>query len=133
MKIIAIGLMFLFYPQRPESRWFYLTSSKQESYHYDLKTLTKYEHKKVRVWLKSELRPKIKPVPKVYSTKALYEINCVDETLRVTQDIHYGKSGNLIKSLSAQNAQWEIMPPDSIGEILIKTICKVAYTRPPGF
>jgi hypothetical protein len=60
----------------------------------------------------------------------LYELNCRDSTIRVTSSTDYDYLGTVLGSYQADYARWEDVVPESVGETIIRTVCRPYNEQP---
>jgi hypothetical protein len=54
----------------------------------------------------------------------LFELKCPSYEYRITSHVEYDPKGNVLKSLSTKEAEWEDIVPDSLSQIVLKTACR---------
>jgi hypothetical protein len=53
-----------------------------------------------------------------------YELKCKAHQVRVTDTVEYDQNGNVAVSESTPRAKWKDAVPESVGEGILKSVCK---------
>jgi hypothetical protein len=81
-----------------------------------------------RAWtMRNHLKPTTEAGITFESAKALNEFNCALDAIRTLQLIHFSGQRGLGSVVSTVNhtGSWSVVSPESIGEVALKTVCKV--------
>jgi hypothetical protein len=57
----------------------------------------------------------------------LYELKCKTDELRVKSRTEYERDGHVLESDEYQNESWSDVIPDSIGDSIMKTVCRTPH------
>ena len=130
--IIFIGLLIFGYAEVWGADWKYYTYTLLGDNFYDTKGITLEPNGMVRVWVKIVFSEKgrIEVVTK-FGEKfkdatfyiELYELDCKGRKAHSLKSIYYTEEGDLLKS-HLEEGDWDLILPDSMGEILYKAVCK---------
>lgn len=113
-----------------DKRWKYATQSNEEIFFYDKKKIKK-RGGIITVWIRAE--PLFKTTTYYEWDQEKYrkrphqvtkeEYDCNQEKRRVLSSIEYDVDGKVIGNYDFQNPEWKSIPPESVGEEMLKKFC----------
>jgi hypothetical protein len=133
LGVVLIGLALFTYAEVWGAEWKLYDSNEDFLCYYDIESITHPSKNIVRVWVKWDFSEKgvmyymgkfgIKYMSLSHSIN-LPEINCLEKTIRSLSLTYYDNEGEVIYSFSSPSSKWDFIPPETIGEILYKEVCK---------
>ncbi len=130
--VLAIGFSILINSEVWGEDWRLYEESKMESYYYDAESITRISKNTVRVWDKCVYTEAGKAVLvkrfgdkyiNLLSTRAVFEINCVERKHRLLHVTYFSKDNEILNSRFGEG-EWRYIAPDSVDEALFKAVCK---------
>jgi hypothetical protein len=127
---------------REEKEWPHVGNTSYSSVSYGAKTIRRLKGNIVRVWTKTTLKDQTNETKSEFlrirkrqgsrpvgyenfsRTFELDEYNCTKGEGRVLSQVDYDEKGNVIDSTSYRNPGWDYVVPNSIGESLLRAVCK---------
>ncbi len=144
LTVILVALL----PSRShpeENRWKFIGKSGTETRWYiDIKSMSHPSHNLVSVWVRSVPDPDwnysgtmedgegteeiLKRIQERYfgdygHTEALWEIDCLMVSFRLLYFSAYRRDGEILFSTHTPDAEWSLIIPGSVGEIVPETVC----------
>jgi hypothetical protein len=139
--LVAVTIIFLV-SQAQGAEWvLFIKNSSNDEYFYDRETLSKLPKGIIKVWVKQIHSVEGRKIyiqqraDKGLSTKSyetlnhildLWEINCLKRESRLMATSDRSTDGTILDSANFQRQPtegWSPISPDSLGEILYKTVC----------
>lgn len=110
--------------------WVYYTTSSSGAHYFDSKSVTFTSKNQVKVWARrvwsqrDAKEAKLLTGYTVKESKVLYAIDCRNNQRKMLKLIVYGQDGTPVSDSTYQNAQWELIIPDSTEDVLRQRVCK---------
>jgi len=137
--ILIIGLAIFGNAEVRGEDWKLLNSNEKASAYYDAQSITHPSKNISRVWVRwdwtqkgvinwvEEFEKKFnngKKYKNMSRTKQLWEINCLEKTVRLLSMTYYDNKGGVIDSVNNLLSGWNSNVPGSPVEVLYNAVCK---------
>ena len=128
--VLVIGLIMTGYAEVWGADWKLYSRTDLGDYYYDAESLTRPSKNVVRLWTElfhsEEGKTQSMKVVGIEfgMSVALQEIDCANNMSRLLRITHYDNDGMIIYSESLAEPKWNYIIPESMADILYKTICK---------
>ena len=130
---ILVGLFIFNYAEGWGEDWKLYSSSDYGENYYDVESITHPSENIVRVWMKwvftekyliDLVRQEGEEYNALESEIVLYEYHCAEKKIRSLSMVVYSKDGGVFLKEDHQGLNWDLIVPESNGEILYKAVCK---------
>lgn len=106
-----------------KDEWRHAGESEAQSFFYNTRK-TVCEKGILKVWIKTVQKDETTSL--AYSMDRV-DLNCRSNQQRLMSTIKYKKGGAVIDSFTSAAPKWEDLVPDSIGELIQRTICHIPF------
>lgn len=105
------------------AKWIEYAGTNKTTKFYDKTSLPTSRKKPFKVWIRDEQNESPKEGSLDYTLSSI-KIDCRTDELGHVSDVEYDSNGNVLNNYSASSIKMEQVVPDSVGEALLKKLCK---------